>query len=147
MDVEFREIGAGDYQAVLELWQSTGDMAAAMIDSPRGLKSYLRSNNSLSLVAVVDGKVVGTILYGHDGEDGQQYQLAVAPGDDATEISQKLLGKALQKLSSSGAHSARLVLSGKDDPQPFWQSVRWDAPPDYTETATHTIRALPPRAV
>lgn len=130
MAVEFRELGPDDYEEALELWQATGDMSAGMIDSARGLRSYLKVHRGLSVAAVDDGKLVGIILCGHENGAGQLFQLVAPESSDSGAIGQELLGRALQKLNAKGMHSCRLALPGRDNAKPFWESVRWGDPPD-----------------
>ncbi len=46
-------------------------------DSKEGVERFLKRNPTTSVVAVEDGKVVGSILCGHDGRRGCLYHVCV----------------------------------------------------------------------
>lgn len=134
MAVEIRELSGEDLPAALELWQQTGDMAAAMIDTPQGLASFLKSNHGLSLVAVEAGVIVGVLLCGHEGGSGRRFHLALAATHRDTDLSQRLLGMASRKLAARGLRACRLTLAGSDEQggRDFWRSIHWSRGDSWT---------------
>jgi len=59
-----------DYDEVYEMWQITTKRALSKADEKDQMERYLKHNAGMSQVAVVDGKIVGTVLAGHDGRRG-----------------------------------------------------------------------------
>ena len=67
-----REMTIDDYDEVYEMWQITTKRALSKADERDQMERYLKHNAGMSQVAVVDGKIVGTVLAGHDGRRGIQ---------------------------------------------------------------------------
>ena len=65
-----REMTIDDYDEVYEMWQITTKRALSKADEKDQMERYLKHNAGMSQVAVVDGKIVGTVLAGHDGRRG-----------------------------------------------------------------------------
>ena len=64
---EIRTMTIEDYQGVHDLWMTIKGFAIRSIDdSKEGVASFLKRNPTTSVVAVADGKIVGSILCGHD---------------------------------------------------------------------------------
>ena len=69
-----------DYDQVHALWMRIKGFAIRSIDDSReGVARFIRRNPTSSVVAVVDGKIVGAILCGHDGRRGCLYHVCVDP--------------------------------------------------------------------
>jgi len=63
-----RTMTIDDYDGVYALWMTIKGFAIRSIDDSRvGVERFLKRNPTTSVVAVEDGKVVGSILCGHDG--------------------------------------------------------------------------------
>ena len=75
---EIRTMTIEDYQGVHDLWMTIKGFAIRSIDdSKEGVASFLKRNPTTSVVAVADGKIVGSILCGHDGRRGCLYHVCV----------------------------------------------------------------------
>ncbi len=63
-----------DYDGVYALWTKIRGFGLRSVDDSReGIERFLKRNPATSVVAVEDGKVVGSILCGHDGRRGCLY--------------------------------------------------------------------------
>ena len=63
-----------DYDEVYALWTKIRGFGLRSVDDSReGIARFLKRNPTTSVVAVEDGKVVGSILCGHDGRRGCLY--------------------------------------------------------------------------
>ena len=61
-----------DYEGVHELWMTIKGFGIRSIDdSKEGVERFLKRNPTTSVVAEMDGKIVGSILCGHDGRRGR----------------------------------------------------------------------------
>ena len=78
MEVAIRAASLGDTAEVLSVWQ-TADLAPSATDDPLGIERLLERDPGALLVAVVDERIVGTVIAAFDGWRGSMYRLAVAP--------------------------------------------------------------------
>ena len=76
--MEIRTMTIADYEGVHDLWKTIRGFAIRSIDdSKEGVERFLKRNPTASVVAVEDGKIVGSILCGHDGRRGCLYHVCV----------------------------------------------------------------------
>ena len=68
--LSYRLMTIDDYEAAHDLWIRCGNGLNDKDDSREGIEKYLKRNPKTSFVAVLDEKVVGVILCGHDGRRG-----------------------------------------------------------------------------
>ena len=61
-DMIIREMTIADYEEVFALWQITSKRALSKADEKAKIESYLTRSEGMSKVAVIDGKIVGTVL-------------------------------------------------------------------------------------
>ncbi|ABP66836.1 hypothetical protein Csac_1233 [Caldicellulosiruptor saccharolyticus DSM 8903] len=73
-----REMKVEDWQEMINLWQTTEGIGLGSSDTIEGLERFLNRNKVMSFVCEIDGKIVATIMCGHDGRRGFIYHLAVA---------------------------------------------------------------------
>ena len=74
-----------DYDEIFAMWQITTKRALSKADERSQIERYLIRNEGMSQVAVVDGKIVGTVLAGHDGRRGFiQRRLSALPPTEST---------------------------------------------------------------
>ena len=105
---EIRVMTMEDYDQVYDLWMSIHGFGIRSIDdSKEGIERFLRRNPSTSMVAVVDGKVVGSILCGHDGRRACFYHVCVAESYRKQGIGKRMAGFAEEALK-------------KDRERPIW---------------------------
>ena len=63
-----------DYDDVRALWMTiSGFGIRALDDSREDVERFIRRNPTTSVVAEMDGKIVGSILCGSDGRQGSLY--------------------------------------------------------------------------
>ena len=113
-----------DYDEIYALWQITSKRALSSSDSRESIKSYLDRNPGMSTVAVCDGRIVGTVLAGHDGRTGFIHHTAVHPDYRMKHIGKALVESSLEKLGKSGIAKTQIYcfhdnLTGQN----FWQSM------------------------
>ena len=69
----------GDYDEVRALWMTIrGFGIRALDDSREDIQRFIRRNPTTSVVARMDGRIVGSILCGSDGRQGALYHVCVA---------------------------------------------------------------------
>jgi ribosomal protein S18 acetylase RimI-like enzyme len=115
-----------DYEQILDLWQRVPGIGLSDADSKENIEAFFARNPGLSFAYIVDGKIVGTILTGHDGRRGYIYHLAVDEAYRRRGIAQKLVQASLAKLRESGIEKCHLfVFADNQIGQDFWDSTGW----------------------
>ena len=77
-DVAIRPMTKEDYNEVHDLWMSIHNFGMLSVDDrEEKIHEFLDRNPDLSVVAVKDNEIVGTILCGHDGRRGSFYHVCV----------------------------------------------------------------------
>jgi len=124
--VKYRTMQIDDYTDALALWQSAEGVQLRSADSLEGIARYLARNPGLSFVAESDGKVVGTIMAGHDGRRGYIQHLAVQAGSRNAGIGSELLRHCLAALKQTGISKSHVhVLSDSNIAREFWLARGW----------------------
>lgn len=118
-----REMTIADYEEIYEMWQITTKRALSEADEKSQIQRYLERNKGLSQVAVVDGKIVGTVLAGHDGRRGFIHHMAVMPEYRRHHIGQRLACTAIEKIKAEGIDKTH-IFSYQDNEvgQSFWRN-------------------------
>ncbi|NLY89952.1 MAG: GNAT family N-acetyltransferase [Firmicutes bacterium] len=121
-----REMKAGDYQEVFDLWQDGEGIGLSNADSEAKIHRFLERNPSLSFVAVHNGKIVGTILCGHDGRRGYIYHLFVADRHRNKGLGKRLVDKSLERLKAEGIDKCHLFVFTRNElGRNFWLNSGW----------------------
>jgi N-acetylglutamate synthase len=133
MNVEIREFSNKDYPAALALWQETEGIGISDADSLENIERYLRRNPGMSFVATVEGKLVGTLLGGHDGRRGYLHHLVVAAAWRHQRIGKGLVEASLAVLKEQGIQKCHLfVFKCNFQALAFWNSMNWEQRDDIT---------------
>lgn len=123
---QFSEMTEQDYEEAYALWENTPGMGLSAADSREGIGSYLRRNPGLSFVCRADGRVVGTILCGHDGRRGFIYHLAVDGEHRGQSLARQLVERSLAKLREHVIDKCHLmVLHDNELGKRFWTKSGW----------------------
>jgi len=120
-----RAARADELAAVLSLWQESDVTPPSVTDSIDGLTRLMREPGGILFVAIVDGRIVGSVIGGWDGWRGNIYRLAVTPEYRrrgiarrlVLEISSALFAKGAERLSALVEHEHRWAID-------FWESLR-----------------------
>ena len=77
-------------------------------------------------MAVEDGKIVGSILCGHDGRRGCLYHVCVDEAYRMHGIGRSMAGKAMEALKKEGIHKVSLIAFTQNDiGNAFWKEMGW----------------------
>ncbi len=126
MQIDIRAMQLEDYEDVLALWQGMPGIGLSSADSKAALAQFLSRNPGLSLVALDDGQVVGTILAGNDGRRGYLYHMAVAPAYRRRGVGKTLLQRCLAALEAVGIEKSHLfVYQENEEAKRFWEKCGW----------------------
>ena len=77
MNMEIRKFGEEDREAVVLLWTEVFGYDAPHNEPSVSIEKKVSRDPDLFLVAVAEGKVIGTVMGGYDGHRGWIYSLAV----------------------------------------------------------------------
>ena len=127
MNIEYKVMTASDYDGVYELWMNTPGMGINSTDDSReGVEKYIKRNPATSFVALVEGKVVGAILAGHDGRRGFIQHIAVLSEFRKHGIASTLVDKAMNALEEEGIHKVALLAFKKNElGNSFWEKMEF----------------------
>ena len=117
-----------DYESIFELWKSTPDLGLRRWDdSKEGIHCFLKRNPNTSFVAYEDGRIVGTILSGHDGRRGYIYHTVVLGEYRRKGIASNLVKMAVEALKEEGITRVCLnIKETNEQGKSFWISKGWE---------------------
>ena len=126
-DFKVRPMEAEDYNKVSELWYSIKGFAIRSLDDSReGVERFIRRNPGLSVVAENEGRIVGSILCGHDGRRGCLYHVCVHPDFRRRGIGTKMVVFAMEALRKEKINKVSLIAFTKNDiGNAFWKRIGW----------------------
>ncbi len=109
-NVKIREFKLSDWDVAWKLWEKEiGEGNDASWEKDK-VALFLDRNPKLSLVAVIDGVLSGTVMCGYDGRRGYIYHLAVADVNKRKGIGTALMKLAISKLEEEGASKVHLMV-------------------------------------
>lgn len=116
-----------DYEGVRALWMSIKGFAIRSVDDSReGVELFLKRNPTTSVVAKLDGKVVGAILCGHDGRRGCLYHVCVAQEYRMQGIGKAMVVQAMEALKAEHINKVSLIaFTSNDIGNAFWKQIGW----------------------
>lgn len=122
-----RTMTAEDYGGVRALWMTISGFAIRSIDDSRaGVERFLRRNPTTSVVAEEDGKIVGSILCGHDGRRGCLYHVCVHRDYRMRGIGKAMVVYAMNALKAEEISKVSLIAFTKNDiGNAFWNRIGW----------------------
>lgn len=125
-DILIDEMQIDDYSEIYELWRNTPGMGLSDADSHENIHRFLLRNKGLSFVCRCNGRIIGTIMCGHDGRRGYIYHVAVSEKFRRRGIGRMLVDKSLSKLKEEGINKCHLfVISSNEIGNAFWSSNGW----------------------
>lgn len=126
-EVKIRPMTMDDFEQVHNLWMEISGFGIRSIDdSKEGVKRFIRRNPTTSMVAEMDGRIVGAILCGHDGRRAGLYHVCVREAYRKHGIGQKLVERCLEALKKEKISKVNLIAFKKNEVgNRFWQKLGW----------------------
>ena len=126
-EVQILPMTEADYDAVRALWMTIrGFGIRALDDSREDVVRFIRRNPTTSVVAKMDGQVIGSILCGSDGRQGALYHVCVGRGCRRQGIGTRMVGYCMQQLKALGINKVGLIAFTKNDAgNAFWKQIGW----------------------
>jgi ribosomal protein S18 acetylase RimI-like enzyme len=104
-----REFTLDDFDEVTAVWEASG-LWMRPSDSREAIALKTTRDPDLFLVALVDGRIVGTALGGWDGRRAYVYHLAVVPERQRRGIASLLMDELDARFRAKGALKAKLQI-------------------------------------
>ena len=121
--VKVRVMTVNDWDGVNECWKEH-EGTNPVDDSPEGFARYLGRNPATSFVAEENGRIIGTILAGHDGRRGIFHHVVVAPDHRGQGIGRMLVESAMEALKKEGITKVLLVVfEHNENGNAFWEHM------------------------
>ena len=99
-----------DYEEVYALWKKIKGFGIRSIDDSRdGVERFLKRNPTTSVVAEEDGRIVGSILCGHDGRRGCLYHVCVDEQYRRRGIGKDMVVHAMKALKDEHINKVSLI--------------------------------------
>ena len=126
-EVKIRPMTMDDFEQVHNLWMEISGFGIRSIDdSKEGVERFIRRNPTTSMVAEMDGRIVGAILCGHDGRRAGLYHVWVREAYRKHGIGQKLVERCLEALKKEKISKVNLIAFKKNEVgNRFWQKLGW----------------------
>lgn len=122
-----REMKIEDYDAVYALWTRIQGFHLRKVDDSREkITAFLQRNAGLSVVAEVDGKLVGTVLSGQDGRRGCFYHVCVEQAYRKRGLAKQMVIEALRRQKEVGISKVSIVAFQTNAlGNGFWSGLGW----------------------
>lgn len=116
-----------DYKEVYALWKKIRGFGIRSIDDSReGVERFLKRNPTTSVVAVEDGRIVGSILCGHDGRRGCFYHVCVDASYRRQGIGKSMVVASMEALKEEHINKVCLIAFTRNDVgNAFWNTIGW----------------------
>ncbi len=116
-----------DYEGVYALWKKIKGFGIRSIDdSKEGVARFLKRNPTTSVVAEKDGRIVGSILCGHDGRRGRLYHVCVDEDYRRHGIGKRMVVFAMKALKEEKINKVSLIAFTENDiGNAFWNTIGW----------------------
>lgn len=116
-----------DYEGVYALWKKIKGFGIRSIDdSKEGVARFLKRNPTTSVVAEKDGRIVGSILCGHDGRRGCLYHVCVDEDYRRHGIGKRMVVFAVKALKEEKINKVSLIAFTENDiGNAFWNTIGW----------------------
>ena len=113
-----------DYEGVYALWKKIKGFGIRSIDdSKEGVARFLKRNPTTSVVAEKDGRIVGSILCGHDGRRGCLYHVCVDEDYRRHGIGKRMVVFAMKALKEEKINKVSLIAFTENDiGNAFWNT-------------------------
>ncbi len=131
--VVIRPMRMSDYEEVHALWMTIqGFGIRAIDDGEEDVERFIRRNPETSVVAVTDGRIVGSILCGSDGRQGTLYHVCVARDYRRMGIGRQMVGYCMRQLREMRINKVSLVaFTSNQVGNAFWKGIGWKKREDF----------------
>ena len=124
---QIRTMKMEDYEEVYQLWMHIQHFSIRSLDDSKvGIERFIKRNPDTSVVAVQDGKIVGSILCGHDGRRGCFYHVCVHQDYRRRGIAKNMVAVSMEILRQEQINKVSLIAFTENDMgNAFWNHIGW----------------------
>jgi ribosomal protein S18 acetylase RimI-like enzyme len=127
--MQIRPYHPADRAAVIALWEACG-LTRPWNDPGSDIDTCMSKAESTILVGEDDGKVVGSVMVGHDGHRGWLYYLAVSPALQKGGLGRKLVTAAEDWVKARGIPKVMLMVRPENDKvRAFYEAIGYTEEP------------------
>ena len=125
--ISIRVMTMEDYEEVHKLWMEISGFGIRSIDdSKEGVERFIKRNPTTSMAAFHEGKLIGSILCGHDGRRGCFYHLCVQKEYRKHGIGKAMAVFCMKALKEEEINKVSLIAFQKNEGgNQFWRKVGW----------------------
>lgn len=111
-----------DYDDMMKMWTSYPDIGVNPDDSKEYIEKFLVRNPNTSFVALENGKIIGTVMAGHDGYRGYIHHTCVIEEFRGNGIGASLVKQAVEAVKAEGINKVFLVVFKTNEKgNAFWE--------------------------
>lgn len=127
--IAFRDIEDGDVEAVVALWQVCG-LTRPWNDPYKDISFARQGKESTVLVGEIEGRIMATVMAGHDGHRGMLYYVAVSPALRGQGHGKASIKAAEAWLAARGVWKINLLVRAENDAvRGFYEKLGYDVNP------------------
>ena len=126
--MSIRPMVEDDYEKVHALWLTIRGFGIRSIDDAKeDVVRFIRRNPDTSAVAVLpDGRIIGSILCGHDGRQASLYHVCVAEEYRRLGIGAQMVAFCMHTLQREKINKVTLIaFTSNDAGNAFWKQIGW----------------------
>ncbi|MCA3559396.1 MAG: GNAT family acetyltransferase [Aestuariivirga sp.] len=125
----FREIADADVESVIALWQACG-LTRPWNDPYKDISFARESETSTVLVMERDGRIIASVMAGHDGHRGMLYYVAVDPSQQRQGLGKAAVRAAEEWLGQRGAWKVNLLVRTENAAvKGFYEALGYEVSP------------------
>lgn len=126
--MQLRVMNINDYDSVMALWRSIeGFYIRNIDDSFEGMRKFLLRNPTTNTVAVLDDRIIGSVLCGYDGRCAYFYHVCVHKDHRHKSIGRQMVEYSIQSLKNEGAtHINLIAFKTNEIGNLFWHELGWN---------------------
>ncbi len=126
---EFREIEDRDVEAVVALWQACG-LTRAWNDPYKDISFAREGRHSTVLVLEDEGRIIASVMAGHDGHRGMLYYVAVDPARQGRGLGKQAVKAAETWLGRQGVWKVNLLVRAENAAvKGFYETLGYEVNP------------------
>lgn len=127
--IYFRDIEDGDVEAVVALWRAC-QLTRSWNDPYKDISFARYGGESTVLVGEDEGRIVASVMVGHDGHRGTLYYVAVDPASQGKGLGKALVRAAEEWLARRGVWKVNLLVRNENaKAQGFYQAMGYEVNP------------------
>ncbi len=125
----FREIGDGDVERVVKLWQDCG-LTRPWNDPYKDIAFAREGRHSTILVCEENSRIIASVMAGHDGHRGMLYYVAVDPAHQRRGLGRQAVRAAEAWLGTQGVWKVNLLVRAENEAvRGFYEALGYEVNP------------------